>query len=88
MANRRNEIKAELLHAIQDQMKLDNTDFDEETRFDELEIGSLDAFNIFADIEERFGVELPYTELEKIKTLKDAIDAFEEFVEKHRSASD
>lgn len=87
MANRRDEIKEVLLEAIKEQMRLDSIDADEDTRFDELDIGSLDAFNIFGDIEERYGIELPYEELGKISTLKDAIDAFEQFIDQTNDAS-
>lgn len=87
MVNRREEITEVLLESIKEQMGLDNIDIQEDTRFDELEIGSLDAFNIFGDIEDRFDIELPFEELEKIDTLKDAIDAFEEFIDQKDSES-
>ena len=78
----REQIKKELISAIQSQMGIDPAALSEESRFDELNISSLDAFNIFGDIEENFDVELPYEELEGIETLKDAIDAFERFATK------
>ncbi len=84
MANRREEIKAELIESIKAEIGVDPGDIQEDTRFDSLEINSLDAFNIFGDLEDRFNVELAYEDLEKIKTMRDAIDAFEQLIDKQK----
>lgn len=84
MASRREEIKTELIQSIKNEIGIEPDDINEETRFDSLDIGSLDAFNIFGDLEDRFDVELPFEDVESINTLKDAIDTFEQIIEEQK----
>jgi acyl carrier protein len=45
-----------------------------ESSFEELELDSLDAVELIADLEEAFGVNVPNTDLQQVRTIKDAVD--------------
>lgn len=47
---------------------------------EDLEADSLDTVELIMSFEEEFGVEIPDTEAEKIKTVKDVVD----YIESHK----
>lgn len=55
---------------IEEQLNLDNVEITEETRFKEdLEVDSLDLFELVMAFEEEYGIEIPSEELENITTV-------------------
>lgn len=55
---------------IEEQLNLENVEITEETRFKEdLEVDSLDLFELVMAFEEEYGVEIPSEELENITTV-------------------
>jgi acyl carrier protein len=69
------EVIAEQLNKNKDEIKL-------ESRFTEdLGADSLDVVELVMALEERFSIEIPDEETEKIQTVKDAVD----FIEKHKN---
>ncbi|MFZ9263081.1 MAG: acyl carrier protein [Chitinophagaceae bacterium] len=45
-----------------------------ESSFEELGLDSLDSIELIADLEEEFNVNIPNTELQGIKTIRQAVD--------------
>ena len=84
----REQIKAELLRLIQKELKVEESAITEETNLrDGLQMDSLSAIDIFMGIEEKFGVDFSYDEIEKLKTVKDVVDFFEAVVNKKNKAA-
>ena len=55
---------------ITEQLNLDNVEITEETRFKEdLDVDSLDLFELVMSFEEEYGVEIPSEELESLTTV-------------------
>lgn len=55
---------------IEEQLNLDGVEITEETRFKEdLNVDSLDLFELVMAFEEEYGIEIPSEELEGIKTV-------------------
>lgn len=55
---------------IEEQLNLENVEITEETRFKEdLEVDSLDLFELVMAFEEEYGIEIPSEELENITTV-------------------
>lgn len=60
---------------IEEQLNLENVEITEETRFKEdLEVDSLDLFELVMSLEEEYGVEIPSEDLEKIATVNDVME--------------
>lgn len=59
---------------IAEVLDIEPDDITEETTFEELEADSLDLFEIITQLEERFGIEIPTEEADKIKTVGDAVN--------------
>lgn len=61
---------ARVKEIIEEQLNLENVEITEETRFKEdLEVDSLDLFELVMAFEEEYGVEIPSEELENITTV-------------------
>ncbi len=55
---------------IEEQLNLENVEITEETRFKEdLEVDSLDLFELVMAFEEEYGIEIPSEELENVTTV-------------------
>lgn len=55
---------------IEEQLNLENVEITEETRFKEdLDVDSLDLFELVMSFEEEYGVEIPSEELESLTTV-------------------
>ena len=61
-----------------EKLDLDDVEITRETSFkDDLDIDSLDLFDLVMSVEENFGVEIPSEDLESIKTVGAMIDYLE-----------
>lgn len=74
MLDKVKEIIVEQLGVEADQIKLDSN------FIDDLGADSLDTVELIMSFEEEFGVEIPDTDAEKIKTVKDVLD----YIEAHK----
>lgn len=64
---------------IKDQLNQENVEITEETRFKEdLEVDSLDLFELVMAFEEEYGVSIPSEELENLTTVGDVIKYIQE----------
>ena len=64
---------------IKDQLNQENVEITEETRFKEdLEVDSLDLFELVMAFEEEYGVSIPSEELENLTTVGDVIKYMQE----------
>ena len=54
----------------------------EATLADDLNIESLDAVELVMALEEEYGIKIPDTELENLKTVKDIVDCIEKYLQK------
>ena len=52
-----------------------------ESSFEELELDSLDAVELIADLEEAFGVNVPNTDLQQVRTIRDAVQGLTKALE-------
>lgn len=60
---------------IEEQLNLDNVEITEETRFKEdLEVDSLDLFELVMALEEEYGVQIPSEEMENLTTVGAVIE--------------
>ena len=67
---------------IREQLNQENVEITEATRFKEdLEVDSLDLFEMVMAFEEHFGVDIPAEELEQLKTVGDVMS----YVESHKA---
>lgn len=69
------EIFPKIVPIIAEQLKIKPEEIKPDSKFiDDLGADSLDAVEIVMGIEERFNVEIPDEEIDKIKTVKDIVD--------------
>ena len=73
--------KAQVISIIAEQLGISETDITEETSFADLGADSLDLFQIISAFEEEFNIEFENEDVEKIKTVGDAIDYIKNVVE-------
>ncbi len=73
--------KAQVISIIAEQLGISETDITEETSFTDLGADSLDLFQIISAFEEEFNIEFENEDVEKIKTVGDAIDYIKNVVE-------
>lgn len=65
----------EIKEIIEEQLNLEDVEITEETRFKEdLEADSLDLFELVMAIEEKYGIEIPSEDLEKVTTVGSVIE--------------
>lgn len=69
----------EIREVICEQLGIEKEEVTLETTFDELGADSLDLFQIVIELEEKYEIQIE--EVEKLKTIKDAID----YVEAHKA---
>ena len=66
---------ARVKEIIEEQLNLENVEITEETRFKEdLEVDSLDLFELVMAFEEEYGIEIPSEDLEQITTVGAVIE--------------
>jgi len=71
----REEIAKIIKDIVVDKLGVNPSEVTEESSFvDELGADSLDTVELVMDFEEKFGLEIPDEDAEKIRTVKDAID--------------
>ena len=73
--------KSQVIAIIVDQLGISETDITEETVFTDLGADSLDLFQIISALEEEFNIEFENEDVEKIKTVGDAIEYVKAIVE-------
>ncbi len=67
-----------VIEIIEEKLSIDGADITAETSFkDDLEVDSLDLFELVMALEEEFGVEIPSEDLEKITTVGAVISYIE-----------
>lgn len=68
-----------LVEILNEQLSLDGKDIKHESSFkDDLEVDSLDLFELVMAIEDEFGVEIPSEDLEKLTTIQSVMDYLKE----------
>lgn len=68
-----------LAELLKEQLNLDGKEIKPESSFkDDLEIDSLDLFELVMAIEDEFGVEIPSEDLEKLTTVQAVMDYLKE----------
>ena len=73
--------KAQIIAIIVEQLGISEADITEETAFADLGADSLDLFQIISALEEEFNIEFENEDVEKIKTVSDAIEYVKAVVE-------
>jgi len=73
--------KAQVISIIADQLGISESEITEETAFADLGADSLDLFQIISALEEEYNIEFENEDVEKIKTVGDAINYIKEAVE-------
>jgi len=74
MAFDRSETKTKVVALIAAQLKVDPATLHETTPLTELGADSLDIVDIIMELEEKFGIEIPDADAEKIKTLNEIVE--------------
>ena len=68
-----------LVEILKEQLNLDGKEIKPESSFKEdLEVDSLDLFELIMAIEDEFGVEIPSEDLEKLTTIQSVMDYLKE----------
>ena len=73
--------KSQVIAIIAEQLGISETEIKEETIFADLGADSLDLFQIISALEEEFDIEFENDDVEKIKTVEDAIGYVKAVVE-------
>ena len=73
--------KSQVIAIIAEQLGISENEITEETVFADLGAYSLDLFQIISSLEEEFDIEFDNDEVEKIKTVGDAIEYVKNAVE-------
>ena len=73
--------KAQVIAVIAEQLGIPENDITEDTVFADLGADSLDLFQTISSLEEEFDIEFDNDEVEKIKTVGDAIEYVKKMVD-------
>ncbi len=73
--------KAQVISIIAEQLGISESEITEETTFSDLGADSLDLFQIISALEEEFNIEFDSEQVEKIKTVGDAMEYIKAAVE-------
>jgi len=73
--------KAQVIAIIAEQLGISEAEITEETSFADLGADSLDLFQIISAFEEEFNIEFENEDVEKIKTVGDAIEYIKKVTE-------
>ena len=73
--------KAQVIAIIAEQLGISEAEITEETSFADLGADSLDLFQIISAFEEEFNIEFENEDVEKIKTVGDAIEYIKKITE-------
>ncbi len=73
--------KAQVISIIAEQLGISESEISEETAFADLGADSLDLFQIISALEEEFNIEFDNEQVEKIKTVGDAMEYIKAAVE-------
>ena len=71
--------RLDVFELIEEQLHLTGVEITEDSSFkDDLEVDSLDLFELVMAIEDEFGVEIPSEDLEKLTTIQSVMDYLKE----------
>ena len=73
--------KAQVIAIIAEQLGISESEISEETSFADLGADSLDLFQIISALEEEYSIEFENDDVEKIKTVGDALEYIKNVVE-------
>ena len=73
--------KAQVISIIAEQLGVSESEITEETAFADLGADSLDLFQIISALEEEFNIEFDSEQVEKIKTVGDAMEYIKAAIE-------
>ncbi len=73
--------KSQVIAIIAEQLGISESEIKEETVFADLGADSLDLFQIISALEEEFNIEFENEDVEKIKTVGDAVEYVKAIVE-------
>ena len=73
--------KSQVISIIAEQLGISESEITEETAFADLGADSLDLFQIISALEEEFNIEFDNEQVEKIKTVGDAMEYIKAAVE-------
>jgi acyl carrier protein len=79
-------VRDRVLALLQSAKNVAPEDVGPDTTFQDLGLDSLDAFNLIADLEDEFGIELPNEEVMGIRSIGSAIAAVEKLVAERNPA--
>ena len=69
----------EIIDIIVETLEVDRSLLNENTRFAELDVDSLDLVNLVVAFEKTYNIEIPDNEIKNLQTVKDVVD----YVESH-----
>lgn len=69
----------EIINIIVDTLEVEEESLNENTRFADLDVDSLDLVNLVVAFEKRYNFEIPDNEIKNLQTVKDVVD----YVESH-----
>ncbi|MCI8342054.1 MAG: acyl carrier protein [Firmicutes bacterium] len=73
--------KSQIIAIIAEQLGISEAEINDETEFTDLGADSLDLFQIISALEEEFNIEFDNEDVEKIKTVGDAVEYVKNIVE-------
>ena len=69
----------EIINIIVDTLEVEEESLNENTRFADLDVDSLDLVNLVVAFEKKYNFEIPDNEIKNLQTVKDVVD----YVESH-----
>lgn len=69
----------EIIDIIVDTLEVEESSLNENTRFTDLDVDSLDLVNLVVAFENAYKIEIPDNEIKNLQTIKDVVD----YVESH-----
>lgn len=81
----KNSIETEVVQAIARKKGIDPAAIGKHSKLDELGVSSLDAITILYEIEEKFDVEIPNEELERLTDVQQIIDGIAALIDAKNS---
>jgi len=74
-----NKLLEEIIDIIVETLEVDEDQLNENTRFADLDVDSLDLVNLVVAFEKKYNFEIPDNEIKNLQTVKDVVD----YVESH-----
>ena len=77
--NKEQGLLEEIINIIVDTLEVEESELNENTRFADLDVDSLDLVNLVVAFEKKYNFEIPDNEIKNLQTVKDVVD----YVESH-----